>query len=295
MGAYEMLPFALTVVDGSNQSAQVTTAFAKQLVLSVTEGSNPLPNVAISWSVDAEEGSAGATLSSVSMRTGSQGQANTSAIANDRLGTYAVSARVRGIDTAATFTLTNVAQNQTISFDSIADHTYGDEPFRIGASASSGLAVSFSSATPTICRVESAIVTIIGAGTCTIDANQSGDSTYATAATVSQTFTIRRAVLKITANDATRLVGEPDPLFTARFDGFVYNDTVASLSDTLTITTNATASSASGTYPIIPSGVRSANYSMQYVNGTLTITDKPSPSAMSFRIMLPLVISNEAR
>ena len=38
-----------------------------------------------------------------------------------------------------------------------------------------------------------------------------------------------------------------------------------------TATTTATASSPAGTYPIIPSGGLSANYSFTYVDGTLTI------------------------
>ncbi len=56
----------------------------------------------------------------------------------------------------------------------------------VSATASSGLAVTYSSATPRICSVEpnTGVVTDITAGTCTIAADQPGDSAYHAAAQV---------------------------------------------------------------------------------------------------------------
>lgn len=53
----------------------------------------------------------------------------------------------------------------------------------VSATASSGLPVSYSSKTPTICSVDasSGVVNSFGAGTCTIAADQTGDATYAPA------------------------------------------------------------------------------------------------------------------
>jgi hypothetical protein len=64
--------------------------------------------------------------------------------------------------------------------------------YAVSATASSGLAVAFS-ATPSsagICSVSGTTVSLDGAGTCTIDAGQSGDSTYQAAQTVQQSFSV---------------------------------------------------------------------------------------------------------
>ena len=73
---------------------------------------------------------------------------------------------------------------QNITFGSIGNVNYGVAPFTVSATASSGLAVSFASASATVCTVSGSTVTIIGGGTCTIVASQGGDATYAAAATV---------------------------------------------------------------------------------------------------------------
>lgn len=77
---------------------------------------------------------------------------------------------------------------QTITFGSLPNKIIGDAAFTVSASASSGLPVAFSSATPLVCSVSGSAVTLVSAGTCTIDANQAGDTTYAAAPKVSQSF-----------------------------------------------------------------------------------------------------------
>jgi VCBS repeat-containing protein len=59
---------------------------------------------------------------------------------------------------------------------------------------------------------------------------------------------------------------------TVRYTGFVNGDTAASLTTSPAISTTATLASAVGTYPITASGAVGANYTMSYVNGTLTVT-----------------------
>jgi len=79
---------------------------------------------------------------------------------------------------------------QTISFSALPDQTLGAPPFTVAATASSGLPVSFSSETPAVCRVTGSTVTLIAPGTCTIDANQPGDSTYLPAPPVGRSFAV---------------------------------------------------------------------------------------------------------
>src|ERR1700735_4549517 len=77
-----------------------------------------------------------------------------------------------------------------------------------------------------------------------------------------------RPTLTVTAADASRVYGAANPVFTASASGALSGDTF-----TLTASTVATASSAVGTYSIVPAatGANLANYNVVYVNGTLTI------------------------
>ena len=54
--------------------------------------------------------------------------------------------------------------DQTITFPAVGPFTFGDPPFTVAATASSGIAVSFASETPTKCTVAGSTVTIKGAG-----------------------------------------------------------------------------------------------------------------------------------
>lgn len=82
-------------------------------------------------------------------------------------------------------------KNQTIAFAQPADRRFGTPDFRLSATASSALAVAFSSATPSVCTATTGgIVHLVTPGTCTIDANQAGDATYATADPVTRSFTV---------------------------------------------------------------------------------------------------------
>jgi FtsP/CotA-like multicopper oxidase with cupredoxin domain len=89
------------------------------------------------------------------------------------------------------------------------------------------------------------------------------------------TLTITQAPLMITANNATRALGTPNPVFTATYSGFVNGDTPAALAGTLACATTATATSPAGAYPITCSGQSSTNYAITYVPGTLTVTQAP--------------------
>jgi len=82
--------------------------------------------------------------------------------------------------------------NQTITFAALTGKTYGNPPFAVSATASSGLAVSFVSTTTAVCTVSGTTATIVAAGTCTIQAQQVGNGNYNAAPNVNQSFTWRR-------------------------------------------------------------------------------------------------------
>ena len=79
--------------------------------------------------------------------------------------------------------------SQTITFGSAPSITVGGTG-TISATATSSLAVTFSSTTAGICTVSGSTVTGISAGTCTIAANQAGNSSYAAAPQITQSFSI---------------------------------------------------------------------------------------------------------
>jgi hypothetical protein len=83
---------------------------------------------------------------------------------------------------------------QSISFTSAppGSATVGGPTYTVSATASSGLAVTFSAAPSSagVCTMSGAVVTLVGAGTCTIDANQAGNGTYEAASQVQQSFAV---------------------------------------------------------------------------------------------------------
>jgi hypothetical protein len=76
---------------------------------------------------------------------------------------------------------------QTITFGQPPDATAGT-PVTLSAHASSGLPVSFSSDTPSVCTVAGSAVRTVAAGACTITASQGGSARYATAPVVTRSF-----------------------------------------------------------------------------------------------------------
>jgi len=117
--------------------------------------------------------------------------------------------------------------------------------------------------------------TVLGAGNQTLGATftpaDTGDY-YNTTATVS--ITVNLAVLTVTATNAFARYNQPLPPLTYTVTGFVNGDKKSVLSGAPKESTTAKQGSLPGTYPItISQGMLSAaNYTLKFVNGTLTIT-----------------------
>ena len=83
---------------------------------------------------------------------------------------------------------------QTISFGALTNKLTSDAAFTVSASGgASANAVTFTSATPAVCTAtgtNGATITLLTAGTCTINANQSGNANYSAAAQVGRSFTV---------------------------------------------------------------------------------------------------------
>src|SRR6185437_1044411 len=87
----------------------------------------------------------------------------------------------------------------------------------------------------------------------------------------SNSLTVNPASLTITAANASRAYGDPNPLLTGTIVGIQNGDNI-----TATYSTTATATSPVGTYAIVPTASDNgtgalANYTVTLVNGTLTV------------------------
>ena len=94
--------------------------------------------------------------------------------------------------TSSVATLTVSSLAQTITFDAIADRSYGDAPFALSASSTSNLPVGFSVVSGPA-TISGTTLTITGAGMITIRAEQSGDTEHNAAPSVERSFNVAKA------------------------------------------------------------------------------------------------------
>jgi trimeric autotransporter adhesin len=167
-------------------------------------------------------------------------------------------------------TLTVGQTSQALTFGALANKTYGDAAFAVSATATSGLAPSYSIVSGPA-TISGSTVTITGAGTVVVRASQAGDGSHTAAPPVDQSFTVTPAVLTVTATNQARVYGAANPALTVSFTGFVNSDTVAALTLAPVASTSATATSNVGTYPITVTGGISTSYTFAPIAGTLTV------------------------
>ena len=98
---------------------------------------------------------------------------------------------------ANTVTISISKASQTITFASISNKSYGAASFTVSPTSGSGLLVSVSSSTPLVCTTSGLAVTLVGAGTCTLTANQAGNSFYSSATGVSRSFTVSAKAITV--------------------------------------------------------------------------------------------------
>ena len=111
--------------------------------------------------------------------------------------------------TDATLTIAKAAQ--TLTFPAPATRTFGDAPFALGATASSGLSPSYTSSDTGVVTVSGDTATVVGAGTATLTARQAGNDNYQAATEVTRTLTVDKASQTITfPAPAARAFGDPD-------------------------------------------------------------------------------------
>nr|WP_256613131.1 putative Ig domain-containing protein [Shewanella baltica] len=141
------------------------------------------------------------------------------------------------------------ASPQTITFANPGAQNFGTSP-TLTATSDSGLTPTFTSSTTGVCTISSGgLLNFVSVGTCTINADQAGDSGYLAATTVSRSFSISAVVpgaptaASATAGDTQASVTFSAPIFTggAAITGYTATSnpggfTGASASSPLTVT-----------------------------------------------------------
>lgn len=158
-----------------------------QATLSATGGASGNPLV---FSVDATSAAGACSLAGTNNATVSYGAAGKCVVDANQAGntTFAAAAQVQ-----QTITVNAAPVAQTITFPAVAAKTLAQSPVTVSATASSGLAVTFTTTTPTVCTAggtNGAAIALLRLGICTVTANQGGNTAYNAAPAVGRTFLI---------------------------------------------------------------------------------------------------------
>ena len=117
--------------------------------------------------------------------------------ANTFVANYPGDARNNG-STSPPMTINVAKGTQTITFPGVPNHSYGDQPFMVPASSSSGLPVTFTVISGSA-TISGNVLTLTGTGTVTLQASQPGNADYLAAASVEQTFQVATPSLRLDA------------------------------------------------------------------------------------------------
>ena len=162
------------------------------------------------------------------------------------------------------------AQPQTITFAALPNVTYNAAPISLTATASSGLAVTYTVTGPA--TLNGSTLTLTGAGTVAVTATQPGNTNYAAATPVTQSFTVAQAALTVTADNKSRQAGQPNPPLTYSFAGFIGADTAANaVTGAPVLTLTPISGTPNYTINIAIGTLASTNYTFTLVNGTLSV------------------------
>jgi hypothetical protein len=162
--------------------------------------------------------------------------------------------------------------SQSITFNPLANKTYGDASFVLTATASSGLTVTFIVASGPA-TIDGSTLTITGAGTVVVEAQQAGNGTYAPATPVQQSFDVFQKSLTATVTGINKIY-DGTVVASVSYDvltGLVGGDVVNAGGGTATFDTKSVGNGKTVTVTgIALSGADAANYVLTSSTATTT-------------------------
>jgi hypothetical protein len=171
--------------------------------------------------------------------------------------------------------------NQTITFGALANKTFGNSPFTVSASSTSGLTVTFSIASGPA-TISGNTVTITGAGTVVVRASQAGDNNYNSATPVDQSFTVAKANQTVTFGAlANKTYGDP-PFSAIATASSGLTVTFSIVSGPATVTGDTVTITGAGTIVARASQVGDGNYNAATpVDRTVTVAQAASTTTVA--------------
>jgi fibronectin type 3 domain-containing protein len=195
----------------------------------------------------------------------------------------------RALSAAEIMKLKNAA-NQTITFSAIPQKQMGDADFDGGATASSGLPVTYSSSNTAVASIVDNKIQLVGVGTTTITAFQTGSTNYVVATPVNQTLTV---VADHTAPVITLVPGPVTLALDSSGSKTVSLASIATVADNYTVSPKITISPAS--FTCATTGKHSVTITATDANGNtstaskdVTIVDNTAPMVVTQNITVNL-------
>jgi len=263
---------AYTVNDGnSGNNYTVSTVTSTAGVIVQASGSVALGSLSQTYNGMAEAATATTTPSGLAVSFTYNGSATvpTSAGSYTVIGTI-TDANYQG---SATNTLVIAQASGAITLGSLSQTYSGLAELATATTTPTGLAVSFTYNGSATAPTNAGSYTVLGTIT---DANYQGSAT--------NTMVINKATLTVTADNKSKMCGQPNPPLTASYNGFVSGENANVLTSPVTLNTTAATSSSEGTYPITASGAVAANYTINYVSGILTVDPTPLLSGVDVNV-----------
>ncbi|MEI9977126.1 MAG: hypothetical protein WDO73_36790 [Ignavibacteriota bacterium] len=195
-----------TLIDNSRNAVSATqsvTLMGTGQLRSQTISFDPIPNTALGTSITLSASASSRLPVSFSSLSPAYCSVSGTTVTLTSGGTCSIQASQAGsVRYAAAPPVTQsftVLKNQVITFNTIRTQVVGASAALVATSLpSSGIPITFTSSIPAVCTVSGSTATMVSSGTCTIEAAQAGDSLYAAAVPVSQSFTVNPSSQSIT-------------------------------------------------------------------------------------------------
>ena len=292
-------------VVAANQAGTTTYAAATQVTQSITVGKGtqtiafgaaPILNAGSTGTVSATGGASGNAVTFASTTT-SVCTINGTTVTGVTSGKCTIAANQTGSSNynaakPVTQDITVGKTTQTISFTAPA-LTVGVTA-TLSATATSGLTVTITSAAKSVCTVSGSQVTAFAAGTCTLNANQAGNGSYAAANQVAQSTTVGKGSQTITLGTLSSLAAGGSAKLTATASSGLTVSLTSTTKSVCTVKDLTVTGVTSGSCTITADQAGNANYTAA-TQASTTFTVAGKAQSIKFGVAPTLVVGGTGK